>query len=77
MGVRTRYKFIGLALEVYLVMMKGKKIFIRSTRIFIIVISFLDTPASINFKFDTASIAANPSCETKIIIVINIYVLLV
>lgn len=65
MGDKTRYKFIGFALEVYLVMTRGKTIFIRSTRIFIIMMSSLDTPASINFKFDTASIAAYPNCEVK------------
>lgn len=51
----------------YFVTKTGTMISIRSMNIAIIVMSSLDTPASISFRFDTASVAENPICNTIVI----------
>lgn len=59
-GINVIYKFIGVEPDVNLVMVRGIKIFKILIIIAIIVISSLDTPTSISFKFVIASNAENP-----------------
>lgn len=59
-GIKFRYALIGFVPEVYFDTTRGTTNFTKYNDIFIIIMSSLDTPASISLSFDTASVAANP-----------------
>lgn len=59
--VAFKYRLIGFGPEVCLAIMRGKIIFATYIDVFIIIMSSFDTPASISFKGDTLSVAANPT----------------
>jgi len=59
-GISFRYKLIGFGPVVYLVMKIGRHIFRTNIAVVIIIMSSLDTPASISFKFVTDSDVDNP-----------------
>lgn len=59
--VAFKYRLIGFGPEVYLAITRGKIIFTTYIDIFKTIMSSFGTPASISFKFDTPSDAANPT----------------
>jgi hypothetical protein len=60
MGVAFRYILNGFGPEVYFATTSGKIIFIANMAVCITIMLSLDTPASMSFKIDTLSVAANP-----------------
>lgn len=66
MGISNMYRFMGFELDVNLITISGKNIFMRLISIIINAMSSLDTPASISFKCDTVSIVEKPICKKKI-----------
>jgi len=60
MGVAVRYTLIGFGPEVYFATTSGKIIFTTNMVVCITIMLSLGTPASMSFKIDTLSVAANP-----------------
>jgi len=58
--VAFKYRLIGFGPEVCFAIVRGNIIFATNIDVFIIIMSSFDTPASISFKGDTLSVAANP-----------------
>lgn len=59
-GVTFRYKLNGFGPEVYFAIINGIIIFTTYIAVLITIMSSFDTPASISFKVDILSVAANP-----------------
>lgn len=60
MGVAFRYILNGFGPEVYFATTSGNIIFIANMTVCITIMLSFDTPASMSFKIDTLSVAANP-----------------
>lgn len=67
MGVALRNMLIGFGPEVYLAMTSGIIIFTKNIIVCIIIMLSFETPASMSFKIDTLSVAANPIFNINIL----------
>lgn len=60
MGIAVRYMFIVFGPEVYFAIISGKIIFTTNIIVCMTIILSFGTPASMSFKIDALSVAANP-----------------